>query len=232
MKSVSIIIPIYNEARTIIEVLEKVISTTLNGVYISEIIVVDDASTDETPALLQNQKDPRIVYIRKKSNEGKGSAIRLGFRKATGEIIIIQDGDLEYSPDDYQKLLNPILSGQAQVVYGSRFLAKQKWGKKMIIWRAANYLLTSFSNLATGLQLTDMETCYKVFDYKILNLFKDQLKSNRFEIEVELTSWVSRSKAKIIEVPIFYQGRNYSNGKKIGWRDGLEAMGAILKFKK
>lgn len=232
MKSVSVIIPVYNEAKTIISVLDKVSSVALDGASILEIIVVDDASTDETGSLLQNQKDPKVHYIRKEKNGGKGSAMRLGFTKASGDIILIQDADLEYSPDDYQKLLNPILSGNAQVVYGSRFLEKRNWGKKMIIWRAANYFLTSFSNLATGLRLTDMETCYKIFDRNVLDTFKDRLESNRFEIEVELTAWVGRSKVKIVEVPISYQSRSYAHGKKIGWRDGLEALGAIMRFRK
>lgn len=231
MKSVSIIIPIYNEARTIRAVLDKVLSVSLTDAYISEVIVVDDASNDQTSTLLQNYQDPKIQYFRKEKNEGKGSAMRLGFKKATGDIVMIQDGDLEYSPDDYQKLLNPILEDKAQVVYGSRFLLKRSWGKKMIVWRLANYLLTSFSNLVTGLQLTDMETCYKVFDRGILDSFKDKLQSNRFEIEVELTAWVAKSQATLEEVPISYQSRSYAHGKKIGWRDGFEALGAIIKFK-
>ncbi len=231
MKSISVIIPVYNEANTITKVLDSVLNRQLQNAHISEVIVIDDASTDTTTETLQRYQDARLIYRRQPVNQGKGSALRLGFNYAQGDIIIIQDGDLEYDPADYQKLCDPIINGVAQVVYGSRFLEKKLWGKKMIIWRLANYFLTVFSNLFTGLTLTDMETCYKIFDHQLLNSFKDKLISKRFEIEPELTAWVARSKAKIIEVPISYYGRSYDHGKKIGWRDGLQAIGAIIYFR-
>lgn len=232
MKSISVIIPVYNEARTILEVLDKVLRTELRDLYIFEVIVVDDASTDETDSLVKSYQSEKVVYIRKDKNEGKGSALQIGFKRAQGDVIIIQDGDLEYSPDDYQKLCDPILNNQVEVVYGSRFLEKKKWGKQLLTWRLANWFLTKVSNFFTGLRLTDMETCYKVFSRKILDTFKDTLVSQRFEIEVELTAYVAKAKAQIVEIPITYEGRSYKHGKKIGWRDGVEALVAVIKFKK
>jgi glycosyltransferase involved in cell wall biosynthesis len=163
MKSVSVIIPIFNEANTILEVLEAVKSCQLTNAYILEIIVIDDASTDGTINILKNYQDPLVRSVYKEKNQGKGSSLQIGFIEARGDIVIIQDGDLEYNPSDFQPLLNPIIEDRADVVYGSRFLNNTDWGKKMWMWRFANYFLTALSNIFTGLSLTDMETCYKVF---------------------------------------------------------------------
>ncbi len=230
MKSVSVIIPVYNEANTIAKVLEAVLSCQLDEATITEVIVVDDASTDTTAQVVKEYKDVRLIYKCQNINQGKGSALRLGFTYVKGDIVIIQDGDLEYDPSEYQKLCDPIIKGSARVVYGSRFLKKRSWVSHMMVWRLANYSLTVFSNFFTGLHLTDMETCYKVFDRQVLDSFKDKLVSKRFEIEPELTAWVARVKAQIIEVPISYYARSYEHGKKIGWRDGVAALISIIRF--
>lgn len=230
MKSVSVIIPVYNEVDTIIEVLKAVKNCSLENAYIEEIIVIDDASTDGTISILRNYQDSLVRCIYKQKNEGKGSSLQIGFKEARGNIVIIQDGDLEYNPTDFQTLLNPILENRADVVYGSRFLTIRDWPKKMWMWRFANYFLTVFSNIFTGLHLTDMETCYKVFTQEVVTIFKGKLKSNRFEIEPELTAWVGHKRTRVFEVPISYIGRTRALGKKIGWHDGFRGIWAIIYF--
>ncbi|QQS60795.1 glycosyltransferase family 2 protein [Candidatus Falkowbacteria bacterium] len=228
--SLSVIVPIFNESKTILDVIEAVKNCHIENAYLKEIIVIDDASTDGTIAILQNYTDPVVRYIYKDKNQGKGSSLQIGFMQAQGDIIIIQDGDLEYNPSDFQVLLNPILQNTADVVYGSRFIIKRKWGKKMYMWRFANYLLTILSNIFTGLSLTDMETCYKVFNRQTVEAFKGKLLSNRFEIEPELTAWVAFLKVRVSEVPISYIARSREHGKKIGWKDGFQATFAIIYF--
>ncbi len=230
MMSLSVIVPIFNESKTILDVIEAVKNCHIENAYLKEIIVIDDASTDGTIAILQNYTDPVVRYIYKDKNQGKGSSLQIGFMQAQGDIIIIQDGDLEYNPSDFQVLLNPILQNTADVVYGSRFIIKRKWGKKMYMWRFANYLLTILSNIFTGLSLTDMETCYKVFNRQTVEAFKGKLLSNRFEIEPELTAWVAFLKVRVSEVPISYIARSREHGKKIGWKDGFQATFAIIYF--
>lgn len=230
MKSLSVIIPIFNEAKTILDVIEAVKNCHIENAYLKEIIVIDDASTDGSIAILENYTDSIVRYIYKEKNQGKGSSLQIGFMQAQGDIVIIQDGDLEYNPIDFQTLLNPIIENKADVVYGSRFLLKRKWGQSMLLWRFANYLLTTFSNIFTGLSLSDMETCYKVFNRETVDMFKHKLKSNRFEIETELTAWVGYCKARVSEVPISYIARSREHGKKIGWKDGFQATFAIIYF--
>lgn len=232
MKSLSVIIPIFNESKTILDVIEAVKNCHIENAYLKEIIVIDDASTDGTIAILQNYTDPMVRYIYKEKNQGKGSSLQIGFIEAQGDIVIIQDGDLEYNPADFQILLNPILENKVDVVYGSRFLVKRKWGQKMLLWRFANYLLTTLSNIFTGLSLTDMETCYKVFNRQTVEVFKGKLLSNRFEIEPELTAWVGYCKSRVTEVPISYIARTREHGKKIGWKDGFLGVWAILRYRK
>lgn len=232
MKSISVIIPIFNEAKTIVDVLDAVKNCRLENASLKEIIVIDDASTDGTITILKNYTDPLVRYIYKDKNQGKGSSLQIGFSEAQGDIVIIQDGDLEYNPADFQILLNPILENIADVVYGSRFLTKRQWGKKMLMWRFANYFLTRLSNIFTGLRLTDMETCYKVFNRKTVDMFKHRLTSNRFEIEPELTAWVGHTRVRVSEVPISYIGRTREHGKKIGWKDGFFGMWAIIYYNK
>ncbi len=221
----SIVIPAYNERQTIREIVSLVRSTPFE----KEILIVDDCSIDGTRDILkemENEPDTHVFYHT--VNQGKGAALRTGFEHVTGDVIIIQDADLEYDPSDYGQLLEPILSGKADVVYGSRFLGGPH--RVLYFWHAvANRGLTLFSNMMTNLNLTDMETCYKVFRTDVIRQIR--LTSNRFGFEPEITAKISRVGAKIYEVPISYNGRSYSEGKKIGWKDAISAFYFILKFK-
>ncbi len=226
----SVVIPVYNEMNTIGEVLSKVLEVDLP----KEVIVVDDCSTDGTREFLKEwearvqkgQKEKGRVFYQPR-NMGKGAALRLGFKQVTGEIVIIQDADLEYPPQEYPKLIEPILDGRADVVYGSRFLGtpRRAWMLRQVL---ANKLLTFLSNLCTHLSLTDMETGYKVFKKEVLDRL--HLKSNRFGFEPEVTAKIARMNYRIYEVPISYRGRDYQEGKKIRWTDGLKAIFSILRY--
>lgn len=227
MSKLSIIIPVYNEKNTIEEIIRRVKLVDLGDLE-KEIIVIDDGSRDGTREIVGNI--PGIRYIFHGKNLGKGGAVKTGFKNVTGDFIIIQDADLEYDPEDYKKMLTPMLRGRADVVYGSRFLTG---GAKRVlfIWHLlGNLSLTFFSNLLTGLTLTDMETCYKAFTKEVVDSFKDEIISKRFGIEPELTARVAKGKWRIYEVGISYYGRSYEEGKKIGWRDGIAAIWHILRF--
>ncbi len=222
----SIIIPCFNEEKTI----EKIINNILEQEYKDiEIIVVDDFSNDKTRHILKNSLSTKIdKLIFHSTNQGKGAAIRTGIKETTGEIILIQDADLEYDPHEYTKLINPILSGRADVVYGSRFIGS-KPHRAVYFWhKIANNFLTLLSNIFSGLNLTDIETCYKVFKSDIIKKIK--IEENGFGFEAEITAKISRKKYKIYEVGISYYGRTYSEGKKITWRDGFKAIYCILKY--
>ena len=222
----SVVMPIYNEAATVSEV----IKTVLEQRPVTQLVIVDDASTDGTWEKLESaaKNDARVKLARHTQNQGKGAALRTGFAQATAPIIIIQDADLEYDPAEYYKLLAPILSGQADVVFGSRFTGSDAH-RVLYYWHSVgNRFLTMLSNMATDLNLTDMETCYKAFQRGIIQ--KIQIQENRFGFEPEITAKVARLKARIYEVAISYRGRTYAEGKKIGWRDGLHAIWCVLKY--
>lgn len=216
----------YNEEKTIAEIINRVKKTELG--LDKEIIVVDDGSTDGTREILKNLKDEKLKVIFHEKNLGKGAALRTGFSQATGDIVLIQDADLEYDPRDYPRLLEPILDGRADVVYGSRFLGGPH--RVLLFWHyVGNKFLTTLCNLCANLNLTDMETGFKVFRREVLERIR--LKSNRFGFEPEITVKVGRLRCRVYEVPISYSGRDYSEGKKITWRDGLAAIFHILRFR-
>ncbi|HSH96158.1 MAG TPA: glycosyltransferase family 2 protein [Roseimicrobium sp.] len=223
---VSVVMPVYNEASTI----GSVIDTVLEQRPVQELVIVDDCSKDGTWEVLSKiaGKDSRIRLFRHEVNQGKGAALRTGFSKVTGDIVLIQDADLEYDPGEYFALLRPILSGKADVVFGSRFLGSGQH-RVLYYWHSVgNRLLTTLSNMFTNLNLTDMETCYKVFRREVLQ--KITVQENRFGFEPEITAKVSRLNVRIYEVAISYYGRTYAEGKKIGWKDGFSALRCIVKY--
>lgn len=236
MKKLSVVIPVYNEEQTIEEIIRRVMAVDVG--LEKEIIVVDDCSQDGTREILErlcsfNSGDMSPisqnlkVYFHEK-NSGKGASLRTGFSHASGDIVLIQDADLEYDPREYLRLLEPILDGRADAVYGSRFLGGPH--RVLFFWHyLGNRFLTLFSNMMANLNLTDMETCYKVMKRDLLEKIK--IKSNRFGFEPEITLKLAKLKARIYEVPISYSGRDYSEGKKIGWKDGVAAIFHILRFK-
>lgn len=231
VKKLTIIIPCYNEEKLISSVLEKVLLTTLEKNLEKQIIIVNDGSTDNS-ALAINQfceKNPSAISIHQQKNSGKGAAIRAALQRADGDIIIIQDADFEYDPKDYTKLLHPIIDGHADVVYGSRFMGSGPHRVLFFFHTIGNKFLTFLSNLFTGLNLTDMETGYKMFKADVLKQI--HLKENRFGFEPEVTAKTSHIKnIRFYEVGIAYYGRTYGEGKKINWTDGLYAIWCIFKY--
>ncbi len=229
----SIVIPAYNEGRTIHLILNKVKDVKLPSGVEKEIIIVNDFSKDNTEEAILNYKttnaELNIQYYKHEFNKGKGAALHTGFKEAKGDYIIIQDADLEYDPEEYNILLKPILLGMADVVYGSRFIGG-KPHRILFFWHSiGNKMLTMMSNMFTNLNLTDMETCYKLFRSDIIKGIS--LKENRFGFEPEVTAKIARNKElRIYEVGISYYGRTYEEGKKIGWRDGFRAIYCILKY--
>ena len=220
----SIVIPVYNERETLPKTLARVQATPFD----KEIILVDDGSTDGTRTWLETLRDPGVVVVLQPENRGKGAALRAGFERATGDVVLIQDADLEYDPVDYPRLLQPILDDQADVVFGSRFGGESH--RVLFFWHfVGNRFLTTLSNMFTNLNLSDMETGYKVFRAGVLKRLT--LRSNRFGFEPEVTAKVARLGCRIYEVAISYHGRSYDEGKKITWKDGFAAIGCILRYR-
>ncbi|MCD6049659.1 MAG: glycosyltransferase family 2 protein [Verrucomicrobia bacterium] len=222
----SVVMPVYNEEATVAEVIRVV----LKQKPVQELVVVDDCSKDGTYTVLQKlaAENPRIQLYHHEVNQGKGAALRTAISKATSPIVLIQDADLEYDPTEYYLLLRPILADRADIVYGSRFLGSGSH-RVLYYWHSlGNKVLTTMSNMFTNLNLTDMETCYKVFRREIIQ--KVKIEENRFGFEPEITAKISKLDARIYEVAISYYGRTYAEGKKIGWKDGVSALRCILKY--
>ena len=231
VKKLTIIIPCYNEEKLITTVLEKVLQTKLDHGLEKQIIIVNDGSTDNSANAIERfcSKNPSAISIHQQTNSGKGAAVKTALQQVNGDIIIIQDADLEYDPNDYNKLLHPIIDGYADVVYGSRFMGSGPHRVLFFFHTIGNKFLTFLSNIFTGLNLTDMETGYKMFRTDVLKQIR--LKENRFGFEPEVTAKTSRIKnIRFYEVGIAYYGRTYDDGKKIKWTDGLHAIWCILKY--
>lgn len=227
MKKVSIIIPVYNEKETLKNIINKIENSTFCGLE-KELIFINDCSTDGSDEILKEYENEYKVYHHS-INQGKGAAIRTALKHVSGDIVVIQDADLEYDPDDYEKLLPLILENKADVVYGSRFLQNQGNGSFMLTHYLGNIVLTLMTNILFNVTLTDMETCYKAFKSEFI---KDiNILSNRFDFEPEITAKIIKKGARIKEVPISYYGRLHTEGKKITWKDGIHAIKALIKFR-
>ncbi len=226
-QKLSIIIPAYNEEKTILKTIRKVLKAKIPGIK-KELIIINDGSVDRTLKTIKGVKDKRVILINKRKNEGKGAGVRDALKKVTGEIIIIQDADLEYNPGEIVKLIDPIKKGIADVVYGSRFMGGEPHRVHLFWHMIGNKFLTLLSNMITNINLTDMETCYKMFTKDIAK--KLNLKEDRFGFEPEFTIKVAKMKARIYEMGISYSGRSYAEGKKINYRDGIRALWVMIKY--
>ena len=225
----SIVIPVYNEAKTLEAIVRRVAGVQLDGID-KEIVLVNDCSADCSGQIADAlaRDIPGVRAFHHERNRGKGAALRTGFGQATGDVVLVQDADLEYDPDEYPVLLNPILKGKADVVYGSRFMGGFPH-RVVYFWHmVGNRLITLFSNMMTDLNLTDVETCYKAFRREVLR--EIELREDRFGFEIEITAKVAAQRCRIYEVGISYHGRTYEEGKKIGWKDGVRALWCILKY--
>ena len=227
IKKLTIIMPAFNEEATITKTIKRVLKTNIPGVS-KELIIINDGSKDKTKKAIQNIKDRRIILIDKKVNQGKGAGVRDAIKKATGDVLIIQDADLEYNPKEIKKLLEPIKNDQADVVYGSRFMGGEAH-RVLYFWHmVVNKFLTLLSNMLTNINLTDMETCYKMFTKDVAKKLK--IKEPRFGFEPEFTVKVAKMNARVYEMGISYAGRSYTEGKKINWKDGVHAIYCLFKY--
>ncbi|NMC36076.1 glycosyltransferase family 2 protein [Candidatus Beckwithbacteria bacterium] len=219
----SVIVPVYNEEKTIEEIIKRILKARKN----LEIIVVDDASSDKTPKILKKIKSKQITVLLHQKNQGKGAAIRTALAKVSGDIVIIQDADLEYDPSEYERLINPIIKGKAEVVYGSRFTGEHR---NLLFWNfVANHLLNLLANILYNTTLSDLETCYKAFKSEVIKSIR--WKANRFDFEPEITARILKKHIYIYEMPISYVGRDYTQGKKIGFWDGVTAFWVLIKLR-
>jgi glycosyltransferase involved in cell wall biosynthesis len=220
----SVVMPCYNEEKSV----KACIAAVLDSPYVGELIIVDDGSTDQTPVLLKEIDDIRVRVFLQGENQGKGAALRVGFQAASLDYVIVQDADLEYNPNDFEKLIAPLRANLADVVYGSRFMSGDA-RRVLYFWHSVgNKFLTLLSNMFTNLNLTDMETCYKCFRRELIQNL--ELKEDRFGIEPELTGRIAQTKVRVYEVGISYSGRTYEEGKKINWKDGLSAVRCIIRY--
>jgi glycosyltransferase involved in cell wall biosynthesis len=224
LQNLSVIVPCFNEEKTVLQLLSRVLAQP----QVFEVIIIDDCSRDSTPSILNSIRDSRVVVHRNTVNVGKGASVWTGIQIAQAPYVVIQDADLEYSPEEYGRLLAPIIDGRADAVFGSRFLTYEA-RRALYYWhRLGNNFLTTLSNMFTNLDLTDMETCYKIMKREYA--LRLQIQEKRFGIEPEITAKLAKMKIKIYEVPISYQGRTYAEGKKITWKDGFRAIYCILKY--
>lgn len=225
---VSVVVPVYNEEATIDEILRRITDSPIN----KEVLVVNDGSSDGTAEKLQRWKDhPNVRVLEHPRNRGKGAALRTAFGEVRGDVVIIQDADLEYDPSEYSALLQPIVDGEADVVYGSRFVSEGPH-RVLYFWHyVANRFITTLSNMFTDLNLTDVETCHKAFRREVIEAIRGTLKENRFGIEIELTAKVAKRGYRIFETGVRYYGRTYQQGKKIGFRDALQALWCIVRYR-
>ena len=226
-RKLSVVVPVFNERNTLVELLRRVRSVDLPGDIEREIVVVDDGSSDGTRDVLNQLSDSTVRVVLHDANQGKGAALRTGFAHATGDYVLVQDADLEYDPHDWPRLLDPVLRGKARVVYGSRFTGERR--NMLLLHWIGNRFLSLVTNVLYNTTLSDMETCYKLLDRRLLDELT--LRSKRFEIEPELTAKLLKRGVRIYEVPISYAGREYEEGKKITWRDGFIALRTLVKYR-
>jgi len=227
LRKLSVVVPVFNERNTLVEILRRMRAVELPDGIEREIIVVDDGSNDGTRDVLNQVGDSTVRVVMHEANRGKGAALRTGFAHATGDYVLVQDADLEYYPEEWPKLLNPVLRGRARVVYGSRFTGERR--NMLLLHWMGNRFLSMTTNVLFNTTLSDMETCYKLFDRDLVDDMK--LQSNRFDIEAEITAKVLKRGIRIYEVPISYSGREFDEGKKITWRDGFAALWTLVKYR-
>jgi glycosyltransferase involved in cell wall biosynthesis len=227
LRKLSVVVPVFNERNTLVEIVRRMRAVELPDGIEREIIIVDDGSSDGTRDVLKQLGDSTVRIVLHEVNRGKGAALRTGFAHATGEYVLVQDADLEYDPEDWPKLLNPVIRGRAQVVYGSRFTGERR--NMLLLHWIGNRFLSMTTNVLYNTTLSDMETCYKLLDRALIDEMK--LTANRFDIEPEITAKVLKRGIRIYEVPISYSGREFDEGKKITWRDGVSALWTLVKYR-